>query len=143
MAKTCGVSLDKAKEIFNGYWKLNWSIKEVSSKQKIIKLDGEMWLYNPINGFYYSLRKKNDIFSTLIQGTASYVFDLWLEYIIKEREQITGQFHDEGIWCVKDENTDRMKELCFRALDNVNQELKLNKELLCSVQIGDRYSDIH
>lgn len=143
LVKTCGISLDEAKQVFDAYWKLNHAIKEVSSKQKVLTVNGEMWLRNPINGFYYSLRKKSDIFSTLIQGTASYVFDEWVRYILEEREQLTAQFHDEIVTLVREGNESRMEKLCFKAIKRLNDKLKLNRELGIGVQIGTRYSDIH
>lgn len=143
LVKTCGIDLSEAKEVFDAYWKLNWAIKEVSSKQKILIVNGEMWLQNPTNGFFYSLRKKSDIFSTLIQGTASYVFDEWVRFILEEREQLTAQFHDEIVLCVLSENVQRAEDLCNRAIKKLNDKLKLNRELGIGVQIGTRYSDIH
>lgn len=143
LSKTCGITIERAQQLFDGYWKLNWAIKEVASRQKIITVDGEMWLLNPISGFYYSLRKKNDIFSTLIQGTASYVFDLWVENILKVRPQLTAQFHDEVVLLVREENVTRLSDLCHEALRETNEHLKLNRELGIGVQVGDRYSQIH
>lgn len=143
LAKTCAISLPEAKELFDGYWKLNWAIKEVASQQKVVTVNGEMWLKNPINHFYYSLRKKNDIFSTLIQGTASYVFDKWVQFILEEREQLTAQFHDEIVLLVREGNEKRLEELCFKAIKRLNQELKLNRDLDIGVQVGHRYSQIH
>lgn len=143
LVKTCGISLDEAKEVFDAYWRLNWAIKEVSSKQKVVTINGEMWLQNPINGFYYSLRKRSDVFSTLIQGTASYVFDEWVRLILEEREQLTAQFHDEIVVLIREGSESRMEELCFRAIKRLNDKLKLNRELGIGVQVGKRYSDIH
>lgn len=143
LAITCGISLEKAKELFDGYWKLNWSIKEVASNQRIIELGEEMWMQNPINGFWYSLRTKNDIFSTLVQGTASYVFDKWVEFVLEERRQLTAQFHDEIVLCIREGFEKQAEELVRKALDKTNQFLKLNRELDIGVQFGKRYSNIH
>lgn len=143
LAITCGITLDKAKELFNGYWKLNWAIKEVSSNQKIITMGEEMWMLNPVSGFWYSLRSKNDVFSTLVQGTASFVFDLWVKYILEEREQLTAQFHDEVVLCIRKGFEQQASDLCTRALEKTNNELKLNRQLDIGIQFGDRYSLIH
>lgn len=143
LAITCAVSMDEAKEIFEAYWKLNHAIKKVASQQKIKYVGEEMWLKNPINGFYYSLREEKDKFSTLVQGSASYVFDLWLEFILARREQLTGQFHDEIIIEIKEGFETQASELLNECINLTNEKLNLNRELAIGVQFGRRYSEIH
>lgn len=147
LAITCDITIDKAQELFDGYWKLNCAIKAVAEAQKIKIIEDhgedEMWLWNPVSKFWYSLRKDNDRFSTLIQGTASYVFDLWIGLVLKEREQLTAQFHDEGVWCVKNEEVDQMYQILERSIMKTNQILKLNRELGIGIQTGSCYSEIH
>ena len=102
-----------------------------------------MWLLNPINGFWYSLRTQKDVFSTLVQGTASYVFDLWVEEILKQREQITAQFHDEVVLEINKGEEKECTKIIRTAIDIVNKKLPLNRELDVSIQFGERYSEIH
>lgn len=140
---TCGITLDKAKELFEGYWELNWAIKKVAAQQKVKTIDEEMWLQNPINNFWYSLRKDNDRFSTLIQGTASYVFDLWINRVLSRRPQITAQFHDEGVWTVKKGFRKEIEAYLQSTIKWTNEQLNLNRELAIGVQFGDNYAEIH
>lgn len=140
---TCGISLDEAKEVFDKYWEMNWAIKKVASNQKVKIVDEEMWLWNPISGFYYSLRKENDRFSTLIQGTASYVFDLWVRKILEFREQLTAQFHDEVVLCVRTGFRESITEFLEQTIEDTNKELKLNRRLDIGIQYGSRYAEIH
>lgn len=140
---TCGISLDAARTLHAAYWQLNWAIKKVASVQVTKIIDDQMWLLNPVSGFWYSLRYEKDIFSTLVQGTASYCFDLWVEYVLAEREQLTGQFHDEFIICIKEGSQKQCEELLTRALDKTNKQLGLNRELGISIQFGHKYSEIH
>jgi DNA polymerase I-like protein with 3'-5' exonuclease and polymerase domains len=102
-----------------------------------------MWLRNPINGFYYSLRYEKDIFSTLVQGSASYVFDLWVKEFRKERTQLTAQFHDEVVLCIREGAEKKAANLLQSAIKRVNDRLKLNRELAIDVQFGKTYADIH
>lgn len=140
---TCGISLDEAKEVFDKYWEMNWAIKKVASSQKVKTIDDEMWLWNPISGFWYSLRKDNDRFSTLIQGTASYVFDLWVQHILETREQITAQFHDEVVLCVRTGFRPSITEFLGQTIEATNSKLKLNRRLDIGIQYGSRYAEIH
>src|SRR5690606_24282557 len=101
LALTADISLEKAKQVWEIYWQKNWAIKEVAKQQTIKTIKGQMWLLNPISSFWYSLRFEKDIFSTLIQGSASYVFDRWVDIFRQKRKQITAQFHDEVVLQIK------------------------------------------
>ena len=59
--------------------------------------------------------------------------------------QLIGQFHDEFILRTKDtqEEKDKAENSIRKAIKQLNNELKLNRELDVSIQIGKRYSQIH
>lgn len=137
------ITLEEAKKIHTAYWKMNWAIKKVAEDQVVKKLKGQMWLLNPINKFWYSLRYEKDIFSTLVQGSASYVFDLWVSTFRATRSQITAQFHDEVVLTIKKGSRDKCELLLREAIRKTNERLQLNRELDIDVQFGDRYSEIH
>lgn len=143
LTKTCGITLEEAKELHKIYWKRNHAVKKVAEAQKVIDVDGELWLLNPISNFYYSLRSEKDKFSTLVQGTAAYVFDLWLAFILSKRDQLTAQFHDEIVLTIKKGHREGCTQLLEWAIDKTNDILKLNRELAIGIQYGSRYSDIH
>ena len=135
--------MDKAKEIFDAYWLVNRSIKLVVEEQVWKEVEGQKWLYNPISDFWYSLRFTKDIFSTLVQGTASYVFDLWLGFVLVKCKDLVGQFHDEFILDVQEGYEEGVTEYINDCMNSVNEMLNLNRKLDCEVQYGKRYSEIH
>lgn len=143
IALTCGVSLEVGKSIFEAYWKRNWAIREVAKVQTWKEVDGQKWLFNPISKFWYSLREEKDIFSTLVQGSASYVFDVWVNLILLERPQLTGQFHDEIILSVRKGYQEEIVAFLDETIKETNRILKLNRDLGIGIQFGDRYSEIH
>lgn len=143
LAITCACDESTARTVHKTYWKRNWAIKAIAKEQEIQTIDGQMWLRNPINDFWYSLRTEKDIFSTLVQGSAAFCFDLWLRIVLRDREQVTGQFHDEFILCVKQGHREEITAYLLAAIDEVNSILMLNRELGISVQFGDCYADIH
>lgn len=143
LALTANIPIAKAEQVWKTYWKKNWAIKKVAEDQEVITVKKQMWLKNPLNGFYYSLRYEKDRFSTLVQGSASYVFDLWIMEFFKTRRQLTGSFHDEVILTVKEGNRERCEKMLRNAIDNVNKKLNLNRELDIDVQFDKRYSGIH
>lgn len=140
---TCGISLDEARNLHQSYWKRNWAIKAVAEEQKVKTIDGQMWLFNPISMFWYSLRTDKDRFSTLVQGSAAYCFDTWVSHILADRPQLTAQFHDEVVLCVATGHQQEIREFLSGTIKEVNDMLKLNRELDISVQFGDKYSEIH
>lgn len=152
IAQAAGVSLAEGKALHEAYWKLNWSVKAIAEEQTVITdSKGNKWLVNPVNGFCYSLRKDSDRFSTLAQGTGSYFFDMWVDFILEEmqnrwgKKTLTGSFHDENILTVKDKATviDSVKEIVQSSIQKVNEVFKLRRPLGCESQVGKRYSDIH
>lgn len=143
LAITCGIDLEQAKILHEGYWKLNWAIREVAKNQVVKTIGDQMWLLNPVNGFWYSLRTEKDIFSTLVQGTASYVFDVWVREVMSNDSKIIGQFHDEIILLVKEGWRNEVKEYLHYCIDKTNKQLGLNRELGIDVQFGKNYSEIH
>lgn len=145
LTKTGNISLEKAKALHKLYWKRNWSVKQVAEDQKVIYIDDDMWLFNPLSGFYYSLRNIKDIFSTLVQGTAAYVFDVWLGFLRQEGIKLTAQFHDEKVSKHIDtpEERERVERIHFDCIDLLNNSLPLNRKLDIEVKFERRYSEIH
>lgn len=143
LARTTGLTLNKAKELIDVYWQRNWAVKEVAENLYVKEIDGEMWLLNPVSKFFYSLRYDKDRFSTLNQGTGVYCFDTWIREFRKKRKQLTGQFHDEIITCIKEGYEDKYVEILQSAIDKVNDILKLNVTLGIDVQFGKTYAEVH
>ena len=147
-----GIDLNLAKQLHEGYWKLNWSVKAIAEEQCVFEdSTGQKWLINPINGFCYSLRTEKDRFSTLAQGTGSFFFDMWIDYILTEMERVfkvkklSGSFHDEYIVAFKDSPKARsvMEKITLDSIEKVNKTFLLRRDLGCDIQFGKRYSEIH
>ena len=92
---------------------------------------------------WYWLKTDKDRFSTLNQGTGTFCFDMWIRHVLARRRQLTGQAHDEGIWEIKVGYREQATKLLKDAIAQVNQKLKLNRELDVGVQFGRTYADIH
>ena len=141
---TVGCDKDTAQKVYDAYWGLNWSISEISKSQKIKTLkDKTLWLFNPINKMWYPLKKLKDVFSTLVQGSASFIFDVWLGFFLAKRPQLTAQFHDEFIAEVPVDRVKDAEDLIRAACDKLNSLLKLNRELDIDVKFGNNYAEIH
>ena len=143
VARGAGITIPEAEELIKVYWERNWAVKQLAEDTITKTIGGQMWLYNPVSRFWYSLRYKKDIFSTLNQGTGVYAFDTWVKYILSKRKQLTGQFHDEIILTIKKGSQDKCKQLIRWAINKTNEQLKLNRELDVDIQFGNCYADIH
>ncbi len=147
IAKSTGMSLAQAKTLHSIYWERNKAVKQVSKSVifKTVEFEGitQMWLYNPVSKFWYSLRYEKDIFSTLNQGTGVYCFDLWVQQVRKKGVRIALQYHDEIMFPLLETQKEHYKEILLKAIEEVNQIVNLNVPLGVSVDFGYRYSDVH
>lgn len=143
ISKSSGMPLRQAQVLHKAYWDLNWSVKQIAKDTHHKVVDSQMWLYNPVSGFYYSLRYEKDKFSTLNQGTGVFCFDNFVRQVRSKGYKMCGQFHDEIIFPYKKENTEQVKSDLLDSIARVNDRLRLNVQLGISVQWGTRYSEIH
>ena len=143
IASTTGMALNKAKTLHKAYWDLNWAVKKIASDSYYKVVDNQMWIYNPISGFYYSLRYEKDKFSTLNQGTGVFCFDNFVRQVREKGYKMCGQFHDEIIFAYKKEDTSKVEADLQDSISKVNERLRLNVKLGISVQSGKAYNQIH
>jgi len=146
LSQSSGMPIALAKKLFKIYWERNWSVKAIAEEQVTKRALGLTWLLNPVSGFWYELRNKRDIFSTLNQGTGAYCFSMWMKNIIKlGGPPIIGNMHDEVICLIRKVKGAREKceVLLKKAMAMVNVELKLNRDLGVDVCFGADYSEIH
>lgn len=151
VARSASISLETATKVVTAYREKNWSINAIADDQHVVKHSTGKWLLNPINGMYYFIKKDKDIFSTLVQGSGSFILDLWLSFCFKLRKErgidfdLLATFHDEKIFELDDneETKEAVKKLSDDALIMVNNLLKLEIPIKSSYDFGYRYSDIH
>lgn len=145
LSRNMKVTEKEAKTILDAYWERNWAIKKFETTCEIKNIDGQMWVRQPVSGFWYTLRTQKDIFSTINQGTAVYVFDIWCKHLRKLTVRLSGSYHDEVILRVpfKERSFEETEALIKESMKLVNEELKLNVEIKCSVDFGRTYLDVH
>lgn len=143
VARSAGLSEHEGVALVESYWRRNWAVKKIAEDCITKTCNGKKWLYNPVSNFWYELRADKDRFSTLNQSTGVYCFDMWVKEIRKKRPQLTAQFHDEIILCIKKGARDKCKKLLRESLDKVNDKLRLNRPLDIDIQFGNNYSEIH
>lgn len=154
VARAAGITLGVGKRLVEAYRDLNWSIDRIAKEQVRKRTSFGMYQLNPFNGIWYHLKTEKDSFSTLVQGTGSYVLDLWLMFLFKLREEpdydfgedgvkLLATFHDEMIVELLEDRTKDCERLILDALDKVNEVMKLEIKFKCDIQFGKNYSEIH
>ena len=141
LGRTLGIPSKDAKKLLDAFWKKNWSIESISKNCKVKKVGKDKWLYNPVSGFYCSLRHNKDRFSTLNQSTGVYVFDTFLCYCRSLGMKTVGQFHDEFVGI--NEGPEVVKSILEQAAVSMNQFLSLNVPIKYDYEIGTNYAGIH
>jgi hypothetical protein len=143
IARAAKIPKKSGEALHRAYWEVNWSLNAIAEDARVKDCLGTKWIFNPVSGFWYSLRHDKDRFSTLNQGTGVFCFDVWIKNFREIRPQLTGQFHDEIIICVKKGYRKEVEEMLRNAIDMTNEQLQLNRELDIDVQFGDSYAEIH
>lgn len=147
IAKTLGCTLEFAKKLHKAYWDRNKAVKAVAKscivKKIIVDNEEQMWLFNPVSGFWYSLRYEKDIFSTLNQSTGVYCFDLYVFNVRQQGIKIQMQMHDEILFKLLESLKEEIKIKLKNSIDKVNAALKLNIPLNISFDFGANYYQVH
>lgn len=143
IALTTGMSLEEASLLHKIYWDRNKSVKQVTNDTVFKEVRGQMWLYNPVSGFWYSLRQPKDRFSTLNQGTGVYCFDTHIRNVRKQGIIISLQYHDEIGFSFLKEQEQEIKNKLNKAIEITNKTLCLNVPLGISIDIGKNYAEAH
>jgi hypothetical protein len=141
LSRNSGMKVSEAANLLKIYWTRNKAILDVEDSLSIKEIGDQKWLLNPISGFWYSLRNDKDKFSTLNQSSAVYVFDQYVYFARTEGIKVALQMHDEILFNTTDkENTTKILN---EAIQKVNDKLKLNIQVGCSVEYGQSYSTVH
>jgi hypothetical protein len=143
IALTSGMPLSQAKQLHKIYWERNKAVKKVERACQVKTINGQMWLRQPVSGFWYSLRYMKDRFSTLNQGTGVYCFDLWVKEVRARGVKIMLQYHDEIVISLTKGEEEKTEKILIEAINRVNEVVNLNVPLAVDVQFGNSYAEIH
>jgi DNA polymerase I-like protein with 3'-5' exonuclease and polymerase domains len=143
IALTTGMSLSEAQKLHKTYWERNKAVKLVAKATQVKTIGDQMWLYNPVSKFWYSLRADKDRFSTLNQSSGVYCFDLYIRFVREQGLKIQMQIHDEIAFPLLVNEQEEVKIKLNKAIQKVNEIVKLNVPLGISMDFGIRYSEIH
>jgi hypothetical protein len=143
LAREIQSTKEEAQQLLDGFWKLNWAIRAFSEKSEVKVTGSFMWVKNKVSGFWINLRTEKDVWSSINQSTGVYVFDTWLALCRKLGLVSVGQWHDEALFLVKEDEVDRSVSLLYEAIKRTNDKLKLNVEIAIDHKVGRSYAEVH
>jgi len=143
LSRTTGLSVKESKKLLDAFWDRNHAITKLVNSMYPREKGGKKWLKNPVSGYYHSLRSDKDKFSTLNQSTGVFCFDNWVALCRHNGVQTIGQFHDEIIALVADGQQEQIQQTMEKAIETLNNKLKLNVPLGIDAQFGKNYAEIH
>lgn len=143
LSKELKITQKEAKQLLDAYWKKNNSVKKFASSCKVKTVGEQMWVKNPLNGYWYSLRTEKDIFSVVNQSAGDYIFTLWEHFLMEEGVIIRGGWHDEVVTTCKPEDSEKIVDKLKSAINKVNKVLKLKIPVGIDFKIDKNYSKVH
>lgn len=143
LSKELKITVKEAAKLIDAYWVKNKCVRTFSDSCETKTVNGQLWVKNPLNNYFYSLRSQKDIFSTINQGTGDYIFTLWQHNLMKLGVILYGGFHDEIITCCNKEDCDDVIKKLKKAMELVNLQLKLKVPVGIDYKIGKSYSEVH
>jgi len=75
--------------------------------------------------------------------SASYCFDLWKYFMKQEGLQSRYECHDENLFYSSEKQKEEHTRIIRNAMTKLNDTLKLNVTLDCSVDYGPNYAEVH
>ena len=154
LAQSTKVSDKVAKDMYDAYHAMNWSIKKVADSQVKKETTHGTYQLNPFNNIWYRIKNEKDSFNVLVQGTGSFCLDVWLLHQFKLREsgkydlgdnsfQLLATTHDDFVSELDVGHNEEMRRLINDAMDMTNKTLRVSIPLGCDIQFGHKYSEIH
>lgn len=143
LAKDLSIPVKEAAKLIEAYWIKNKCVKIFSESCETKTVNGQLWVKNPLNNYYYSLRSTKDIFSTINQGTGDYIFTLWQYNLMNMGVKLYGGWHDEVVTCCKLEDCDIVIQKLKKAMELVNKQIGLKVPIGIDYKIGKSYSEVH
>lgn len=143
ISKSSGMSFSQAQKLHKTYWERNKAVKQIANDAVVKTVNNQLWIFNPISKFWCSLRNQKDKFSVINQSSGVYCFDLYIKYVRQQGIKIQLQIHDEIMFSFLKEEEHTIKEKLYKAINKVNEDVKLNVTLDISVDVGDNYGNVH
>ena len=154
LAQSTKVSDKVAKDMYDAYHAMNWSIKKIADSQVKKETTHGTYQLNPFNNIWYRIKNEKDSFNVLVQGTGSFCLDVWLLHQFKLREsgkyalgdnsfQLLATTHDDFVSELDVGHNEEMRRLINDAMDMTNKTLRVSIPLGCDIQFGHKYSEIH
>ena len=154
LAASAGIDVKLARKLVKAFRKINWAIDAIAASHEIKRTSFGVFQKNKFNGFWYHLKYDKDKFSTGVQGTGSYILDIWMFclFIVRDKLQSTtgkwyfnlvGDWHDECLLELDEGDEEVVKKALLDSLEMVNKKLGVEIPFKCSMDFGKNYAEVH
>jgi len=143
LARNLGISKREAQSLIDAYWQIHFAVKLAAAAFETKVVNDQLWILCPISGFWHPIRNIKDAFSVVNQSSAVYCFNIWLWNITQQGAWPILQTHDDELLRCKEEDVDKYINITNEAMRRTNEQLNLNVELACEVQVGDNFAETH
>lgn len=143
LAKELKISEKEAQQLLDGYWLLNEPVKVFTEMCVTKEVRKQLWVQNPLNNFWYTLRSSHTVFSVVNQSAGDYCFTLYLWNAKKLGLPVIANFHDEFLGRVKKGEEDLYIERIKKAITMTNKQVKMNVTLGMDYALGKNYAEVH
>ena len=154
LAASAGIDVKLAGKLVKAFREINWAIDAIASSHESKTTSFGTFQKNKINGFWYHLKYAKDRFSTGVQGAGSYILDMWMLYLLRERDRqenltgkrlfsLIGDWHDECLLELNSGDEELVEKALLEALEKVNKALGVEIPFKCSMDFGVNYAEVH
>lgn len=143
LAKELKISEKEAQQLLDGYWLLNEPVKVFTEMCVTKEVRNQLWVQNPLNNFWYTLRSSHTVFSVVNQSAGDYCFTLYLWNAKKLGLPVIANFHDEFLGRIKKGEEDLYIEKIKKAIATTNKQVKMNVTLGMDYALGKNYAEVH
>lgn len=143
LGRNLSISKIEAQGLIDAYWKIHWAVRVAAESFETKVTQDQMWILCPISKFWHPIRNIKDAFSVVNQSSAVYCFNIWLWNITMQGVWPILQTHDDELLRCKEEDVDKYVKITNEAMRRTNEQLNLNVELACEVQVGFNFAETH
>lgn len=137
------IPLKVAKQLHKAYHDRNKAVKQFADSLTVKVVNGQKWIFNPLNKFWLFLSADKDRFSAANQNSATYILDMWLYYLRNAGLVVNYQCHDEFLRRCRINEVEETYSLAKEGIDWINNTLQLNVTIDYDIKKGMTYSEVH
>ena len=144
LALSLKIDQEEAYKISKAYWQARYKVKELNNNLAGLLIDYHLDRTKPLKNLLSRpiiMQDAKDIVNRFIQSSAHdclIALNILLDpFVCEEHYPIVCDWHDEGIWEVKENKVEEFKTVLFKGIEDLNKKLNLFVPLSISHKVVD------